>query len=379
MIYLDNASTSWPKPLSVSEAVSSYILNIGASPARGNCTAALEALGVVLDCREGIASFFGSSNSLNVIFTHNVTWAINTVLHGMLKSGDKVISTTMEHNAVTRPLTALAEKGVNVVYAQCDSFGHLDLDSFEKNIIGTKLAVINHGSNVTGTVQDVEAISKICASNGTVFLLDVAQSAGIVPVHFSQGPDIIAFTGHKGLLGVPGTGGMVFSDDFDSAQIHSLAQGGTGSLSEETRQPDFLPDRLEAGTMNGPGLAGLLAGVEYLNSLGLDTVYKQKMNIAGKLAEGIEDIKGATVYRPQPGKLWTAVVSFTLADSCTASIADYLSREHDICCRHGFHCASSAHRTIGTFPGGTVRLSPGLFTTVEDVEKTLKAVRSYCE
>ena len=379
MIYLDNASTSWPKPDSVVEAVADYVRNIGASPARGNCTAALEALGVVLDCREAVASFFGSGNPLNVVFTHNVTWAINTALHGMLQSGDRVISSTMEHNAVTRPLTNLAEKGVDVVYSPCDSQGHLDLEAFERNISGAKLAVLNHGSNVTGTVQDVRAISDICRASGTVFLLDVAQSAGIVPVSFSHGPDIIAFTGHKGLLGVPGTGGMVFADNFDTGQISSLAQGGTGSLSEETRHPDFLPDRFEAGTMNGPGLAGLLSGIEYLNSLGLEEIYRRKMKIAGRLAEGIESIEGSKVYRPSPGKPWTAVVSFTLRGSCTASIADYLSREHDICCRHGFHCASSAHRTIGTFPGGTVRLSPGIFTTVEDIDNTLRAVRMYSE
>ncbi len=379
MIYLDNASTSWPKPESVVEAVSDYIRNIGASPARGNCTAALDALGVVLDCREAVASFFGGGNPLNVIFTHNVTWAINTVLHGMLKNGDKVVSSSMEHNAVTRPLTALSEKGVEVVYSPCDRQGHLDLGAFERNTDGAKLAVLNHGSNVTGTVQDVAAISKICRSRGTIFMLDVAQSAGIVPVNFTQGADIIAFTGHKGLMGVPGTGGMVFADRFNPDQIQSLAQGGTGSLSEESRQPDFLPDRFEAGTMNGPGLAGLLAGIEYLNSIGLQEIYRRKMKVAGMLARGIEEIKGATVHRPSSGKLWTAVVSFTLADSCTASIADYLSREHNICCRHGFHCAASAHRTIGTFPGGTVRLSPGLFTTVNDIEMALKAVRMYCE
>jgi cysteine desulfurase/selenocysteine lyase len=375
LIYLDNASTSWPKPDSVVEAVAGYIRNIGASPARGNCTAALDALGVVLDCREAVASLFGSNNPLNVVFTHNVTWAINTVLHGMLQAGDRVITSTMEHNAVTRPLTDLAEKGVDVVYSPGDGQGYLDLDRFEKNIAGSKLAVINHGSNVTGTVQNVTAISNICRANGTVFLLDAAQSAGIIPVSFSQGADIIAFTGHKGLLGVPGTGGMLFADGFDAGRIHPLAQGGTGSLSEETRQPDFLPDRFESGTMNGPGLAGLLAGIEFVSSMGQEEIYRRKMETAGALADGIEDIKGARVYRPSPGELWTAVVSFTLKGKCTASIADYLAREHDICCRHGFHCASSAHRAIGTYPGGTVRLSPGIFTTMNDIKNTLRAVR----
>lgn len=375
LIYLDNASTSWPKPESVVEAVAGYIRNIGASPARGNCTAALDALGVVLDCREAVASFFGSDNPLNVVFTHNVTWAINTVLHGMLQPGDRVVTSTMEHNAVTRPLADLQEGGVKVTFSPCDAYGSLDLDLFKKNIAGTKLAVINHGSNVTGVVQNVSAISDICRESGTVFMLDVAQSAGIIHVSLSQGADIIAFTGHKGLLGVPGTGGMLFADSFDPGRIHSLAQGGTGSLSEETRHPDFLPDRFESGTMNGPGLAGLLAGIEYISSLGQEEIYRRKMQAAGALAEGIEDIKGARVYRPSPGELWTAVVSFTLKGKCTASIADYLSREHDICCRHGFHCASSAHRAIGTFPGGTVRLSPGIFTTASEIESTLKAVR----
>jgi len=377
LIYLDNASTSWPKPGQVVEAVSNYMKNIGASPARGNCTAAMDALGVVLDCRESVASFFGSSNPINTVFTHNVTWAINTVLHGMLFDGDKVVCSAMEHNAVTRPLTDLSDKGVEVVYSPCDTQGYLDLDALEKNMQGAKLAVINHASNVTGTVQDAEAISRICRANGAVFMLDVAQSAGVVPSGLSLGPDIIAFTGHKGLLGVPGTGGLVFADNFDAEQIHSLAQGGTGSLSEQSRQPDFLPDRLESGTMNGPGLAGLVAAIDFLNSIGLDEVYTRKLAIADKLAAGIEDIAGATVYRPDNGKPWTAVVSFTLADTTTPDIADYLAREHNICCRHGFQCAAVAHRTIGTFPGGTVRLSPGLFTTESEVEKALEAVRMF--
>lgn len=379
MIYLDNASTSWPKPESVTEAVSGFIRNIGASPARGNCTASLDAMGVVLDCREAVADFFGCGSAMNVVFTHNVTWAINTVLHGMLDPGDRVISSRMEHNAVTRPLTALASKGINVAYCRCDGIGRLDLDHFSREIPGSKLAVINHGSNVTGTVQDVAAISSICREHGTALLLDAAQSAGIVPLDFSSGADIIAFTGHKGLLGVPGTGGLVFADHFDTGRIAPLAQGGTGSLSEETRQPDFMPDRFEAGTMNGPGLAGLLAGIQYIRELGFEEIYRRKMQTAGRLAEGIGEIKGASVYRPKAGEPWTAVVSFTLENSCTAGVAHYLAVEHDICCRHGFHCASCAHRTIGTFPGGTVRLSPGVFTTMEEIEKTLNAVRLFRE
>jgi len=379
VIYLDNASTSWPKPDSVVEAVSGYIRNVGASPARGNCTAALEAMGVVLDCREAIAEFFGSSNPMNVVFTHNVTWGINTVLHGITDPGDRVITSTMEHNAVTRPLSDLKTRGIEVTYCPCNHLGVLDLDAFEKSVPGCRIAVINHGSNVTGTVQDIPAISRICREAGTVLMVDAAQSAGIVPVGMDSGADIIAFTGHKGLLGVPGTGGLVFADRFDTSTVKPLAQGGTGSLSEETRQPDFMPDRFEAGTMNGPGLAGLLAGVGYLRELGLDTVYERKMKIAGTLARGIMEIPGARVFKPEWGQRWTAVVSFTLKNSCTASVAHYLAVEHDICCRHGFHCASCAHRTIGTFPGGTVRLSPGIFTTMEEIEKTLEAVRSYRE
>lgn len=339
----------------------------------------MEAMGVVLDCREIIAEFFGCGNPLNVVFTHNVTWGLNTVMHGMLSAGDKVVSTTMEHNAVTRPLTNLKNKGVNVSFSPCDSAGNLDLDAFRENVKGAALAVVNHGSNVTGTVQDVESISKLCRENGTVLLLDAAQSAGIVPVSLATGADIIAFTGHKGLLGLPGTGGLVFAEGFDVEKVKTLAQGGTGSLSEETRQPDFMPDRFEAGTMNGPGLAGLLAGVQYISDLGLEEIYSRKMKTAGALAEGISSIKGARIYKPGKGEPWTAVVSFTIEGGCTASIAHFLSSEHNICCRHGFHCASCAHRTIGTFPGGTVRLSPGIFTGMEEIEKAVKAVRMCCE
>lgn len=361
------------------EAVTGFIRNIGASPARGNCTASVDAMGVVLDCREAVAEFFGSENPMNVVFTHNVTWAINVVLHGMLSPGDRVITSTMEHNAVTRPLSDLRERGVEVIFCRCNQLGDLYINDFREKVKGCRLAVINHGSNVTGTVQNIREISSICKASGTVVLVDAAQSAGIVPVGLDSGADIIAFTGHKGLLGVPGTGGLVFAEGFDTGRIHPLAQGGTGSLSEETRHPDFMPDKFEAGTMNGPGLAGLLAGVEYINRTGLDQVYRRKMKIAGRLAEGIREIPGARIYKPADGEPWTAVVSFTLENSCTASIAHYLAVEHNICCRHGFHCASCAHRTIGTFPGGTVRLSPGIFTTMEDIEKTLSAVRMFHE
>ncbi|PIE51650.1 cysteine desulfurase [Candidatus Fermentibacteria bacterium] len=377
MIYLDNASTSWPKPDSVIDAVSGFMRNIGTSPARGNCSASVEAMGVVLDCRESIAGFFGSNNPLNVVFTHNVTWGINTVLHGMVGKGDRVVSTAMEHNAVTRPLSELERKGADVCYSPCDSTGNLDLDIFRRNLKGAILAVINHGSNVTGTVQDVESIAAMCRENGTVLLIDAAQSAGIVPVSLSSGADIIAFTGHKALLGPPGTGGLVFSDSFDTERIRTLAQGGTGSFSEENRHPDFMPDRFEAGTMNGPGIAGLHAGVEYVSSLGLQEIHRRKLLTAGALADGIAGIPGAKVYRPKKGKPWTAVVSFTLAGCSTSEIAHYLASEYDICCRHGFHCAQYAHRTIGTFPGGTVRLSPGIFTEAEEIETVLKALKEF--
>jgi selenocysteine lyase/cysteine desulfurase len=297
----------------------------------------------------------------------------------MLSPGDRVITTTMEHNAVTRPLSALKSRGVEVIYSPCDTLGSLDMDVFARSVKGCRLAVVNHGSNVTGTVQNIPLISSLCRETGTILMVDVAQSAGIVPVGFDSGADIIAFTGHKGLLGVPGTGGLVFSDNFDPSIVRPLAQGGTGSLSEETRQPEFMPDRFEVGTMNGPGLAGLLAGIRYVKSIGLEDIYQRKMKTAGALVEGISGIPGARIYKPPKGELWTAVVSFTLKNRCTASIAHYLATEHDVCCRHGFHCASSAHRTIGTFPGGTVRLSPGIFTTGEDIEKTINAVRMYRE
>jgi len=339
----------------------------------------MDAMGIVLDCREAVAEFFGSGNPMNVVFTHNVTWAINMVLHGMLNPGDRVITTTMEHNAVTRPLSTLRQHGIEVVFSRCDRLGNLHLEEFRANIEGCKLAVINHGSNVTGTVQNIGEISSICRASGTVLLVDAAQSAGIVPIGLDSGADIIAFTGHKGLLGVPGTGGLVFAENFDTGRISSLAQGGTGSLSEETRHPDFMPDKYEAGTMNGPGLAGLLAGITYIKDLGLKEIYRRKMEVAGRLARGISEINGARVYKPAEGEPWTAVVSFTIENTCTASIAHYLASEHNICCRHGFHCASCAHRTIGTFPGGTVRLSPGVFSTLEEIEYTLNSVRMFRE
>ena len=403
-IYLDNGATSWPKPAVVAEAMTRFLKDIGANPGRAGHRLALDAGRVIYDTREELADFFGLQDPMRLVFTPNVTTALNLILRGMLGPGDRVVTSSMEHNAVMRPLRALESSGLQIDQLPCDRSGRTDPASLSALLqdAGTipKLLIINHASNVTGTLQPLEQFGRILrsfreerGSDYPLLLVDAAQSAGSVDIDMErEGMDILAFTGHKGLLGPTGTGGLLFGPAVDTEQIDPLVRGGTGSRSEEEHQPSFLPDRFEGGTGNGVGLAGLLASLRWIKKQGLETIIAHEQALRHRLYCGLSGIPGVSLYGPTlPGGLQeslqgglqgglktslqtTGVISFTMENLPCSEAGFYLDEEFAVLCRVGLHCAPGAHRSIGTFPEGTIRLAPGPFTTVEQIDRTLQAV-----
>lgn len=378
MIYLDNAATSFPKPDAVIRAMSNFLERAGGNPGRSGHRLSIEAGRVVYDAREAIAELFHVRDPLRVIFSLNATHALNLALRGIVRAGDRVVTTSMEHNAVMRPLRALERAGVRVVVVPCARNGSLNLDDMSRAIEpGARLVVVNHASNVVGTILPIAEIARIAHRAGALVLVDAAQTAGVAPVDMqAMEIDLLAFTGHKGLQGPPGTGGLVIGDNVDAAIIEPLWRGGTGSHSEFEEQPDDLPDKFESGTPNGVGIAGLGAGVRWVMARGVDAIRAHEVELTRALITGLQTIPGVTVHGMRDAELQTATVSFTVAHRRVSEIGLRLDEEFGVLCRVGLHCAPAAHRTIGTFPEGTVRFAPGIFTILEDVRVALDAVRS---
>lgn len=376
MIYLDNAATSWPKPPEVLRAVAEFLEHAGGNPGRSGHRLSIAAGRTVYDAREAVAELFHAPDPLRVIFTHNATHALNLVLHGLLRPGDHVVTTGVEHNAVMRPLRALEKAGVRLSIAACGPDGALVPAAMQHALSsGARLAVVNHASNVTGTLAPLTEIAEIARRQGTLLLVDAAQTAGVIPIQMSDlGIDFLAFTGHKGLLGPPGTGGVVLGDRVDAALLHPILRGGTGSRSESEEQPEDLPDKFECGTPNGAGIAGLGAGIRWVRSRGVEAIRAHEVALTRQLVEGLLAIPDVTVYGPADATQRTAVVSFTIRNRRVSEIGLRLDEEYGILTRVGLHCAPAAHRTLGTFPEGTVRLAPGALTNREDMDATLCAI-----
>lgn len=381
MIYLDHAATSWPKPESVTAAMRNYLERAGGNPGRSGHRLSIAAGRVVYDTRESLAEFFCVSDPLRVIFTLNATHAINIALLGLLRPGDRVLTGGMEHNAVMRPLRHLEKNGIQVDVVPAERDGALQPSAFAAALqTGARLVVINHASNVCGTIAPVQEIAALSHAAGALVLVDAAQTAGALPISLpALGIDLLSFTGHKALHGPPGTGGLVLADTFDPAQLTPLVRGGTGSRSEFETQPDDLPDRYESGTPNGVGIAGLGAGLAWINERGLDALRAHELTLAARLRAGLAEIPGVTVYGPQNPQQATAVISFTMQGRRVSEIGYRLDEDDQIFCRVGLHCAPAAHRSLGTFPEGTVRLSPGPLTTPREIEAVLAAVRKIAE
>jgi cysteine desulfurase family protein len=373
MIYLDNAATSWPKPEAVYRAVERFIRHCGASPGRSGYRAAVEADTLLSRTRAQIKDFFGAPAGASVIFALNCTDALNIALKGLLKPGDHVVTSQLEHNSVSRPLNRLAQAGVSYSCAACSEGGMIDPEAV-KALIGpkTRLIVLAHGSNVLGTVQPAAEVGRLARQHGVLFMLDAAQTAGEAPIDMQQmGVDLLACPGHKGLLGPAGTGLLVFRGELD---IQPLREGGTGSASEEAVQPKIYPERLEAGTPNTPGIAGLKAGLEFIQQEGLPKIAAHKQKLVGALWEGLSELKAIRVFGSADPSRRAGLVTFNIQGWDPSDAAAVLESRYGLACRAGLHCAPWAHQALGTFPEGAVRFSPGYFNTEEEIAATLKAV-----
>lgn len=372
-IYLDNAATSHPKPSSVYRAVEHALKEVGGSPGRASHRQAREASAIVESARQKAALLFGIEQVGRVVFTKNATESINLVLKGWLEPGHRVVVSSMEHNAVIRPLKRLSEDGVQVDIVPCGSDGQLDLKAFQKCLdTPPRLVVLTHASNINGSLQPVGDVARICAEHDTPFLLDAAQTAGIQPIMAGRwNLGMLACSGHKGLLGPPGVGILYIRADLN---VKPLIEGGTGSKSEQDIQPDFSPDCYESGTPNLPGIAGLGAGIDFINEHGMTSILQHELSLASRLEAELMALPGIRVY--QPGVRGTSTVSFTAEGLNPADLGYLLDQGFDIAVRAGLHCAPLAHRTLGTFPEGTVRVSPGFFTTSAEIARFLDAIRT---
>lgn len=378
-IYLDNASTTFPKPPIVAKAVYSYMTEAGTNIGRGDYSSAYDVEDAVFETRELICGFMGGEDPSQVVFTRNVTESINLLLKGFLQPGDDVVVTSMEHNAVMRPLTQLTAKGITFSRASCSPQGDLNPSDIERLITPrTKLVLTTHASNVCGTATPIREIAMVCRARGVRFAIDAAQSAGVLLIDArAWGIDAVCFTGHKGLLGPQGIGGIMFTGDF-SNEVSTLVAGGTGSSSDLESMPSFMPDKLEAGTPNLPGIVGLGAGIEWINNNGIDAIREHELALAGRLMEGMAPLEEAGLVRIVGKKGLTGrtgVVSIQTPRHELAQVAHALDAEFGIQVRVGLHCAPSAHKTLGTFPTGTIRFSMGWSNTEIDIDSALFALR----
>jgi cysteine desulfurase family protein len=381
VIYFDNAATSWPKPPEVIDAMAHFLKDVGANPGRAAHRLAVESGRIVYDAREAVAMLFNAPDPLRIVFGHNVTEALNLALKGLLRPGDHVITSSMEHNSVMRPLRVLERRGMDVSVVACSPQGVLDPADVEEAVRPTtKLVVLNHASNVIGTLLPVAEVGEICRRHRLLFLVDAAQTGGAYPVDVqADGIDLLGFTGHKSLCGPMGVGGMIIGERVDEKKMLPLKLGGTGSNSELEVQPDFLPDAFESGTPNAVGLAGLRAGVGWVLGHGVEGIRAHEVALTQVLLDGLCAIPGVTVYGTLSAECQTATVSFNVDGLEASEIGLRLDEVYGILCRVGLHCAPAAHKTIGTFPSGTVRFGLSGFSTMAEVDVALSAVRELAQ
>lgn len=367
MIYLDNAATSHPKPAAVYQRVDAVLRNWSANPGRAGHAMAIEAARIIFETRESIAKLFHIADPDRIVFTPNATGALNLAILGTLHAGDHCITTNMEHNSVVRPLHALERRGVTVTRAA------IDAQAIARAINPrTRLVAVTHASNVVGEITPIAEIIAVAHARGVWVLVDAAQTAGSVPIDVGAlGVDLLACPGHKGLLGPQGTGFLYIAPHLD---VEPILFGGTGSRSDLEDMPEFAPDRYEAGTLNTPGIAGLGAGVEFLIERGVERVRAHEVALLEQLMDGLGAIDGVTIHGAHDPRRKTGVVLFTIDGVDPAAIGDRLDSEFGIAVRVGLHCAPGAHRALGTFPLGGVRLSPGYFNTAEEIERAVEAV-----
>lgn len=375
MIYLDNAATSYPKPNRVIEEMNRCMREFCANPGRGGHKMSIESGKAVIEAREALGSFFNFDNPLQLCFTKNATEALNIAIKGCLKPGDHAITTCMEHNSVLRPLKALERDiGIELTIIEGDEFGEIDPEDIKKNIrTNTRLIACTLSSNVNGIIMPVKEIGELAAEKGVLFLVDGSQGAGSIHIDVNKiKADMLAFPGHKGLLGPQGTGGLYVREGLD---LRPLMEGGTGSVSENPFQPDFMPDILESGTLNTPGIIGLRYGIEFIGSFGLKNIQAYKHMLTQRLLEGIKEIKGIKLYSRTEMEKNSGIAAINLPDTESTEVSYILDKDHNIATRPGLHCAPLAHEKLGTKKIGIVRISVGCFNTLEEIDTTLEALR----
>jgi len=377
MIYLDNASTSFPKAPGLEDWIKKFIEESCVNVNRGLYATSFSSAEMVFETRELLADFFGGDKSRNVVFTSGVTQSLNTVIKGILQPGDHVITSTMEHNAVYRPLTYLEQHGVKVHYANCLESGEVSVDDIERlmQLYSPKMLVMTHASNVCGTIMPVDKIGKLCKRYGVLFVVDSAQSAGILDINMARDNiDVLCFTGHKGLLGLPGIGGIVFNDK--SAMIaQPITHGGTGSFSHLADMPEVMPDRFEAGTMNLPGIASLYHSIKYINQIGIANIFAKEKALQDRFEKGIAKLDNVKrIAYTAKNRCAVSALDFTLIDHGEAAYR--LDEEFGIMVRSGLHCSPLAHKTLGSYPQGVVRFSFGYSNTEDEIDQAIEAIKT---
>lgn len=373
MIYLDNAATTWPKPPMVWQAMEQCMRQFGANPGRGGHRMALQAGRAILETRGLLAQLFGIQNPLQIAFTHNATEALNQALIGLLKPGDHIITSSMEHNSVIRPLNYLCSQGIEVSKIPPSQEHGVEITDLERAIKkNTKAIVMTHASNVSGVLLPIKQIGALAKKYNLEFILDAAQTAGTFDINVvEQNITLLAFPGHKGLYGPQGTGGLFLREGLS---LRPLNYGGTGSNSELPEQPDHYPDRLESGTSNTVGIAGLGAGVRFILETGLENIRSHELKLTEMMIDKLRLIKGIELLGPE-SNLRAPVISLQVLGQESGSIGQVLDQVYDIACRTGLHCAPDAHKSLGTFPQGTVRFSFSYFNTEEEVNLTIDALK----
>lgn len=373
LIYLDNAATAFPKPPVMHDAAREFYVRCGVNPGRTGCDQAREAEEMVHGVRERLTALFGGGDPNRIGFALNATMGLNLILHGTIGAGDHVVTTAVEHNSVIRPVNHLVKRGAEATFVAPDAEGCLDPEEIRKAIRrNTKLVVVNHASNVTGVVQDLAAIGAVCREEGVPFAVDAAQSAGVLPIDMAAcGIGFLAFTGHKGLLGPTGTGGVCVADD---AEIQGTVFGGTGVRSAERYHLPEFPYRLEAGTLNLMGIAGLAASLAWIEEQGMEAIHRRELELLGRLQDGLEGIAGVWIQGTKQLDARVATLSFTIDNYDPEDVGTILDVEYGIQTRTGLHCSPLLHEHMGTAPRGSVRLSLGPFNTKEHVDTTVRAV-----
>ncbi len=375
VIYFDNAATSGIKPDTVIPAICDCLRHANANPGRSGHSLSVKAAEIIYNAREAMGELFNFPKTENIVLTKNATEALNVAIYGSLEKSGEVITTSMEHNSVLRPLNHLKSKGVvNLKILKADANGVVSPEQIDDAITDkTKLIVVTSASNVTGTKLDLEGIWKISHAKGIKLLVDAAQGAGAVKIDLEKTPfDLLAVTGHKHLFGPQGTGALIIKN---SDELASFMQGGTGSLSEKTVHPDFPPDKFEAGTLNTPGYAGLAAGIGYLLKEGLENVIEREHRLIQYLLKQLLEMEEVVVYAPGADRV--ATVSFNIKDATASDVAHYLDARWRIYARPGLHCSPEAHKTLNTFPHGAVRFSLSCFNTMPEIDTAVRALKSF--